>query len=139
MVLLTCMTPVYWTFTFMVIDSFQYFRNEDLPNAIIHSVMALSKETFNLSVVRKGMLEMACNGRRNFSLVDIEAISDVAFGVFIIGGPVGKVLFLECRQTYFFGTQILKHIQLVDFIIHLYWVYGRACRILETPSAHHGG
>ena len=66
MVLLTCMTPVYWTFTFMVIDSFQYFRNEDLPNAIIHSVMALSKETFNLSVVRKGMLEMACNGRRKF-------------------------------------------------------------------------
>ena len=107
--------------------------------AIIHSVMALSKEIFNLSVVRKGTLEMACNGRRKFCLVDAEAISDVTFGVFIIGGPVGKVLFLECRQTYFFGTQILKHIQLVDFIIHLYWVYGRACRILETPSAHHGG
>jgi hypothetical protein len=29
--------------------------------AIIHSVMSLSQETFNLSVVRKGMLEMGCN------------------------------------------------------------------------------
>jgi hypothetical protein len=65
-------------------------------NAIIHSVMSLSQETFKLSVVKKGMLEMACNGRRKFDLVDIEAISNVAFGVFNIGGSVGEVLFLEC-------------------------------------------
>ena len=62
--------------------------------------MSLSKETFNLSAVRKGMLEMACNGRRNFCLVDVEAISDVTFGAFNIGGPVGEVLFLECQQTW---------------------------------------
>ena len=63
--------------------------------AIIHSVMSLSKETFNLSVVQKVMLEMACNGRRKLCLIDVEAISNVAFGVVNIGGPVGEVLFLE--------------------------------------------
>jgi hypothetical protein len=68
--------------------------------AIIHSVMSLSQEAFNLSVVRKGMLEMTCNGRRKFCLVDVQAISDVAFGVIKIGGPVGEVLFLECQQTW---------------------------------------
>ena len=68
--------------------------------AIINSVMSLSQETFNLSVVRKGVLEMGCNGRRTFCLVDVETISDVAFGVFNIGGPVGEVLFLERQQIW---------------------------------------
>ena len=61
---------------------------------------SLSQETFNLSVVRKGMLEMGCNGRRKFCLVDVEAISDVAFGVINIGRPVGEALFLERRKTW---------------------------------------
>ena len=30
-----------------------------------------------------------------FFWVDVEAISDVAFGVVNIGGPIGEVLFLE--------------------------------------------
>jgi hypothetical protein len=68
--------------------------------AIIYSVMSLSQETFNFSVVRKNVLEMDCKGRRKFCLVDVEAISDVAFGVINIGGPVGEVLFLERQQIW---------------------------------------
>jgi hypothetical protein len=34
--------------------------------AIIHSVMSLSMEAFNFSVVREGMLEMACNEGEHF-------------------------------------------------------------------------
>jgi hypothetical protein len=41
------------------------------------------------------MLGMGCNGRRIVCLVDVEAISDVAFGVINIGGPLGEVVFLE--------------------------------------------
>ena len=46
------------------------------------------------------MMGVAFNGTRKFWLVDVEAISDVAFDVFYITVPVGEVLFLEHQQTW---------------------------------------
>ena len=45
---------------------------------------------------------------------------------------------IDCTPL-FLQLKFWKRIQLVDFILHLYWVYRRACIISATPPVHHGG
>ena len=69
--------------------------------AIIHSVKKRAIATFPQSVVRKGELECwGCDWRRGLNLVDVDAISNVAFGVPNFGGNANEFLFLTQQETW---------------------------------------
>ena len=89
---------------------FDMFHNRLIPTlqkgrhtiyAIIQSLKKPSTATFPKSIIRKGELESwGCDGRRGLNLVDVNAISDVAFGVPNIGGNANEFLFRTQLETW---------------------------------------
>ena len=60
--------------------------------AIVHFLRSPARLTYENSIVKKGLLELAANGSRKFWLVDVESISDVCFGVPDLSGHTLEVL-----------------------------------------------
>jgi hypothetical protein len=68
--------------------------------AIVHSLRSPARQSYENSIVKKGLLELAADGSRKFRLVDVESISDVCFGVPDLSGPPGSVLILTRRRQW---------------------------------------
>jgi hypothetical protein len=67
---------------------------------IVHSMIVSAIESFEGSIVGRGLLEKSRSGRRPFRLVHVESISDVAFGIPDVGSDENAILLLKGKEKW---------------------------------------